>query len=990
MIRLWLVILLSTTALCAFGQTAGQQAVYQHALEAYRSSQFNESSRLCAQLLQQCSRQDTFALEVYLLLAKSYNVQGEQQAILALTEKMEAILLRESPQAPHYDVWLSYLKGQVYASTAQVERSIQAFRKALDQAAQAEFSGKEAVLPLIHNSLGYQLMESNQPEEALFHLEQAYERWQRDPGVNGQTNIVEILTNIGRIYKDLFQSERAMRYSRQAVRMAKQFFGAQAKKTIEAAANHALLLVQLDELPEAEETYQSIAPYLDQTDLGTQSTILGNWGVLYRQWEKYDEALEKMRAAAAIDRRFLPQENPAYVGSLINIAGIYFRTGRVAEVLPILYEADSLANLYGSPYHPTLVGAIGLTFSQLDRPQEALAYIQKALAAATRTPEILALSGWPNPPLDNFVVAANSPHLDYLRFKTMALWTIYETDQQEEYLEAAFDTYALLHDLLQKTFLYADIWQDNKLQTSLKYAMEGLLKTSYILQEAGADGQLPAVYTYLQQSKGLSIRVNIEEGRTQVETGGAGSYLDSLQKAVIRAEQARFLAQRNPDQAVTDSLEQLLLQLYEALESSGMSLSTGFLGVPGQGVLQAKLTSGALFLETYLAPDGVYTLAIAPEDMRLFFGESREEIPTMIQQMRRVLSDWNYVQQQPDTAKRQLATIGHDLYEVLLAPILRHYPQVRHLIIAPNGMLAALPYAVLLERSAGLPAQPYRAWPYLIQKYSLTYAYSASVWLDQCAHKANYSRQYLAAFAPEYEAHDTIRYDDQAITALQGSASWSLPFARQEARRVCDLTGGELYAGPAATKENFWKIADSYRLLHLAMHGIAEQDDPAFSRLIFAADTSRQLSVLYANELYSRRLNAELVVLSACNTGWGESVQSEGLLSLGHAFSAAGVSATVITLWPVADAAGMRLISNFYEHLRARDRKSRALQRAKQRFLEQAASDLEGHPYFWAAYQLYGNDAAVAKKRLPWYSWLLLIVIGSLLVWSLVRRLRTA
>jgi CHAT domain-containing protein len=171
------------------------------------------------------------------------------------------------------------------------------------------------------------------------------------------------------------------------------------------------------------------------------------------------------------------------------------------------------------------------------------------------------------------------------------------------------------------------------------------------------------------------------------------------------------------------------------------------------------------------------------------------------------------------------------------------------------------------------------------------------------------------------------------------------------------------------------------------MHGIAEQEDPAFSRLIFAMDTSAP-SVLYANELYSRRLHAELVVLSACNTGWGESVQSEGILSLGHAFSAAGVSATIITLWPVADAAGMRLVGDFYERLRAGDRKSRALQRAKQSFLEQAASDLEGHPYFWAAYQLYGNDAAVQKNRFFWYLWLIALLVGSTFVWLLWRRLQ--
>ena len=984
--RRWLATVFSIISLWAFGQTASQQQRYQQAETAYRNQQFDESIRLTREMIHNYSRQDSFAMELCLLLAKNYEAQDQLDSLSSLVEKIVSIQDGALLQSHRGQLWTGYFRGLLEVEEGNLEKGIQIFQEAL-----ASIPGEgmtfDGVIPLLHNKLGFQFMERNQLEQALFHLEKAYELWQLDPGVNGEANMVEILRSMGRAYKDLFQSERAMRYSREAIRMAQRTFGPAARETIEAAGNHALLLVQLNELVEAEKTYFAIAPYLDQVDIQIQSAILGNWGLLYREQEKYDQALEKMQAAVALNRRFLPKENPTIIGSLINIAGIYFRSGRVDEVLPILYEADSLANLYGSTHHPTLVGAIGLTFSQLDRPQEALAYIQKALAAATRTPEILPLSGWPNPPLDNFVVAANSAHLDYLRFKTMALWTIYESDPQLIYLEAAFDTYALLHDLLQKTFLYADIWQDNKLQTSLKYAMEGLMKTSYALQEAGADARLEAVYTYLQQSKGLSIRVNTEELRTNGSAENNAGILDSLQKSVIQTEQALFLAQRNPDKTSTDSLEQAILQLYDALERQKSSLSTGFLEVPGYQVLMTELGKDGLFLETYLAPEGVYTLVITSNDKRLFFGESQAGIATQIEQMRRALSDWAYIQQAPDSAKQQLAEIGYHLYKLLLGPILEAYPDANHLMIAPNGALAALPYAVLPRQGEGLSTLPYREWPYLMQDYSLTYAYSATVWLDQRQQKAKYGRKYLAAFAPEYGDEFQGKQVDQGITVLQGSANWRLPFAREEAQRICDLTGGDLFVGSEATKEKFWETADRYRLLHLAMHGIAEQEDPAFSRLIFAMDTTEQ-SVLYANELYSRRLNTELVVLSACSTGWGESVQSEGILSLGHAFSAAGVSATIITLWPVADAAGMRLVSDFYERLRAGDRKSQALQFAKQDFLKQSASDLEGHPYFWAAYQLYGNDAAVSKSRFPWYIWTSALLGSALLIWLFWRRLK--
>jgi hypothetical protein len=112
------------------------------------------------------------------------------------------------------------------------------------------------------------------------------------------------------------------------------------------------------------------------------------------------------------------------------------------------------------------------------------------------------------------------------------------------------------------------------------------------------------------------------------------------------------------------------------------------------------------------------------------------------------------------------------------------------------------------------------------------------------------------------------------------------------------------------------------------------------------------------------------------------------MLSLGHAFATAGAAATVITLWPVADAAGMQLIRSFYTQLWSGMPKSQALQQAKVQFLDKTASDLEGHPYFWAAYQLYGADAPIDQNSPSWHSWLSFIlaggfIVGLLVYWSL-------
>lgn len=959
-----------------WGQSADANVLYEQATVAFSARQFEKTIQLGEAFLRKHEARDSSTLKVYLLLAKSQEFLGQRADLFSLTEKMKTAAQACDYQEEGFQVWLAYLKGVAAAFGGSRQQAITLFREALDKVAVEDADFADGVLPLIHNDLGYQLLEDNQPEGALEHLEKASEYWKINPGVHPKRNEVAILGNFARVYRDLFQPDRSMPYSREAIRKSQQFFGIGSKEAVEAAANHALLLVQLNDLTEAAATYQRIEPYLNRLDVGTKTTILSNWGLLYREQGNFEKALEKIKAAAAIEKTIPFKKDPKYIGTLINIAGLYFRTGRTDEVLPVLYEADSLANLYGSIHHPTLIGAIGLTFSRLDRPKDALDYIQEALASATRTPELVMMSGLPNPPLDNFVVAANSPHLDYLRFKTMALWNIYAKEPKVEYLRVAFDTYALLHDLLQKTFVYADIWQDNKLQTTLQQAMEGLLKTSYALQKAGEDGRLNEVYTYLQQSKGLSIRMNLK--MNPMHSADKGSPLDSLRKAAIRSEQELFLAHRNPDATSVDSLEQNLWRLYDELESKQGGLSAGFLEVPDLSILQKDIDETALLLETYLAPNGVYTMAISDRELRLFFGESQENIDSTILRVHRSLSDWSYVNTQPQRTKTELGAASYYLYQLLLEAVLEKYSDVEKLIVAPNSVLAALPYEVLIREAASADL-PYRDWAFLVKDYKISYAYSASVWLYQHRKKTRHNWKYMAAFAPDYVSNGHYQ-QDSVITALQQSQQWELPFAKQEADRVSKLLGGDLYEGRSATKKSFWEKANQYRVMHLAMHAIAEQEASEFSRLLFTFDSSEATSVLYANELYDQRLNADLVVLSACNTGWGGSVQSEGILSLGHAFSSAGVSATVMTLWPVADAAGVRLVTDFYENLQTGKSKSQALRQAKKAFLENASSDLEGHPYFWAAYQLYGNDTPIPKNKFPWYSWVLIFVVCAAVV----------
>ena len=187
-----------------------------------------------------------------------------------------------------------------------------------------------------------------------------------------------------------------------------------------------------------------------------------------------------------------------------------------------------------------------------------------------------------------------------------------------------------------------------------------------------------------------------------------------------------------------------------------------------------------------------------------------------------------------------------------------------------------------------------------------------------------------------------------------------------------------------ATEERFKEIASQYDILHLATHGIINNDYPMFSKLIFTTSKdSVNEGFLNTYEIYNMQINAPLVVLSACNSGFGKLHKGEGIISLSRAFFIAGTKSTVITLWPIADNASSKLMGNFYTNLAANQNIGDALYHAKLKYLEQC-DEMGAHPNFWAGYIMVGNNALTFEPSKPKTTYYILGIIGLLIVVILI------
>ena len=307
------------------------------------------------------------------------------------------------------------------------------------------------------------------------------------------------------------------------------------------------------------------------------------------------------------------------------------------------------------------------------------------------------------------------------------------------------------------------------------------------------------------------------------------------------------------------------------------------------------------------------------------------------------------------------------LADLVLTPIVPLLTKDR-VLIAADGALQYVPFAVLPVVGADGAPQP------LLRLHEIVGLPSLSVLASQRAgpRRAAASKA-VAVFAdPVFDRADPrighvapMAHTAHASLATRSSALSSgtlarLPFSGLEADAIASLvpeTERYVAVGFKASRETVLGMdLSDYRVIHFATHGIIDTRYPDLSALALSgvdAAGAPTRGLLGLPDIYALHLNADVVVLSACETALGRDIRGEGLLGLTQGFLYAGTKSVVASLWPVADRATAELMQRFYQHmLRDGLRPADALRRAQ---LSIAAEPLWNHPYYWSAFVMLGD-----------------------------------
>jgi len=366
--------------------------------------------------------------------------------------------------------------------------------------------------------------------------------------------------------------------------------------------------------------------------------------------------------------------------------------------------------------------------------------------------------------------------------------------------------------------------------------------------------------------------------------------------------------------------------------------------IVGETAIRAMVDDDSLILSYHLDAQRGRVWAVTAQEISVFPTAGRTALEPMIRELRESLAP------RTDTAaaSRRRALLAR-ISETLLGPV-ADYLDRRRLILVSDGPLQLLPFSMLPDPERGTP---------LVVDHTIVNLPSVSVLAAM--RKQNETRAEptgnLAVFAdPKYQASGAATAGD--ASSVRDKPSLPLPATRREALAIASLfgRGDNLIAmGTEAVKTVIPRLAD-YRFLHFATHGEIDTENPGRSSLVLSLfDTAGRPrdGYLTLDEISALDLNADLVVLSACQTGLGREVRGEGLMSLARGFMHAGAPSIVATLWQVSDSSTSAFMLSFYRYL-IRDRldPDEALRRARN---DLRADERWSDPYYWAPFILIGD-----------------------------------
>ena len=618
------------------------------------------------------------------------------------------------------------------------------------------------------------------------------------------------------------------------------------------------------------------------------ATSLNNMGLVYREMGEFKRGLKALKEALAIDRGINSKWAIAY--DLKNIALTYLEMGKPEKAATLFEEALDTASGIGNKINEAkiLLGQ-GKALASAGRNAEANNAFQKALKLSRS----MAL-----------------PETEWPAFYGIARLRIKE-GKKDEARALLIQAIAVIEGM--RAEIKIDRLKDKFITNKLEVyeTLVSLLVDMGKTREAFdiAERSRARNFIDLLGSQRLTLKGKVDQDLYDRQKT-IQSRIDE-HKALLA--QAGNKDEREAYQRDLKRLEDQYIDLMSEIQAKDPELATLVSVNPlNLKQVQALLEPGVAFLVFYTLPDEILCWSITAHSVELFRTPlGRDTLGKKVLNYRRMLQNLEPLEDQ-----------SRELYAWLLAPIMPKLGSARVLGIVPHGTLHHLSFATLFDGNN-----------YVADRIPLFYLPSASLFRYTLARrKTNKNTRVLAIGNPDLN-----------------NPALDLPFAEREVSTIhWNFPDTTLLTRDKATESWVIRHIGDFGIIHLASHGEFDAVNPLFSAIKLAKDAHND-GDLKASETFGLQINADLIMLSACQTGLGKVTSGDDVIGLNRAFLYAGTHAIISSLWRVSDISTAMLVKQFYREYKTRDKADslrRAILHVKNRY---------PHPGYWGAFLLAGD-----------------------------------
>lgn len=494
-------------------------------------------------------------------------------------------------------------------------------------------------------------------------------------------------------------------------------------------------------------------------------------------------------------------------------------------------------------------------------------------------------------------------------------------------------------------FFFSEVMNEY-LGKSVKSESDSLVESMFHYSETYREGLLALRNAEVSARKYLNLPGEVIEEEKQLKS--AVRYYQSSLKNVKSTEDSLESASRLFD--ARRSLEVLVKDLEKSYPKY-YRLKYGSQVVSVKEVQNQLLRKNQVLLEYFVDDHFIYILTITQTQVDA--RKIKIDSASFAQHIREAIE----IAKEPGTnvdVEKGLVAFEHNyskLYRLLIEPVSKTIKN-KDLVIIPDGLLTLLPFELLVASSGKQPINSYRDLPYLLKKHAISYGSSATALFQKISTKntQNLAGEVLA-FAP---AFNVVLSETNAGVSKEKLVP--LEWAEAEVNSLSQYFETDLLLSENALESALKEKGKNYKIIHIASHGLIDNKTPDYSKIAFHLNQEDCIDdgYLHAFEIYNIELNADMAVLSACNTGYGKVIGGEGAINLARSFFYAGVKSIVMSLWAANDRSTFHVMNEFYNQLSKGNEKDIALSMAKLKYLENC-SERKAHPYYWASFVVNGD-----------------------------------